>query len=186
MRPHTRALPLALIALALGLLVPASLDAPAAWLGRALARAFDSTTNGPSGPPTLPSPGLALALAIGSLLAVAALHALASPKVPLRPAIDARRVELPIALRIALAGLGLLLALWLLAPIVAAAARSVDASPASLAELWLAWLRRALLTLAGCAGLLAALEWIASARRLWLALHLDDDRARELRQTRGR
>jgi hypothetical protein len=183
LRPRSNWLPLALLALALALLVPETLDDPAAWFADQLARAFD-----PAGIDGLALPrfGPGFALVIGALVAVALVRAGPRQGGSLVPAIDARRARIPIATRIALTGLGTILALWLLAPVVAAAARSVDASPASLVSFWLVWLRRTLLVLAGAAGLLAALEWLASAKQLWLALHLTPEQVRELRQNRPR
>lgn len=181
LRPRSSWLPLALLALALALLIPTTLDDPAAWFAHLLARAFEPSAIDRL---TLPRVGPGIALVIGALIAVVLVRS--GPRQPLLPPIDARRARIPIATRIALTGLGSILALWLLAPVVAAAARSVDGTSASLVSFWLFWLRRALLVLAGCAGLLAVLEWLASARQLWLALHLNPEQVRELRQTRPR
>jgi hypothetical protein len=171
---------LALLALALALAVPTSLEGPAAWLARQLARAFEPAAIDQL---ALPRLGPWLALAIGSLVALVALRSLAGSPRPLTPALDPRRARIPIATRIALTGLGTILAVWLLAPVVAGAARSVDVPPDSLASFWSIWLSRALLVVAGCAGLLGLLEWLASAKQLWLALHLTPDQVRQLRHT---
>lgn len=183
LRPRSSWLALALLALALALAVPSNLDGPAAWLARQLARAFEPAAIDQL---ALPRPGSWLALAIAVLVALVALRSVAGSGRTLVPAIDPRLARIPIATRIALTCLGAILAITLLAPVVAAAARSVDASAASLAHFWSSWLDRGLLVLAGCAGLLGLFEWLASARRLWLALHLTPEQTRELRHTRER
>ncbi len=183
LRPRSGWLVLAVLALALARLVPANLEGPAAWLDHRLARAFDPSPSDLLGNPVH---GSWLALATGSLVALAAVRAIAGSRARLVPAIDAARAQIPIATRIGLTCLGLVLALGLLGPVVAAAAHGVDVPPSSLATFWLAWLRRALLSVAVCAGLLGVLERIASAKQLWLALHLSPEQARALGQTRQR
>lgn len=174
---------LALLALTLALALPTTLESPAAWLARQLARAFEPAAIDQL---ALPRLGPWLALTIVSLAGIVVLHSASRSSRPLTPAIDARRARISIGMRIALTGLGSILALWLLAPAVAAAARSVDASATSLASFWSFWLRRCLLVVAASAGLLGLLEWLASARQLWLALHLTPDQSRELRHTGDR
>ena len=56
--------------------------------------------------------------------------------------------------------------------------------PDALAILWSTWLRRALLVVSASAGAIALLEWLASARALWLALHTTPEQDRESRHTR--
>jgi hypothetical protein len=172
---------LAVLALVMALAIPGTLDGPATWLDGQLAGAFEP---GAIDRLALPRPGPWLALVIGSLLVIGALPAGSGVRRPLVPGIDLRRARIPIVTRIALTCMGTIVALWWLAPAVAAAARSVDVSPDSLASFWLSWLRRALLVVAGCAALLGVVEWLAGARRLWLALHLTPAQERELRHTR--
>lgn len=69
---------------------------------------------------------------------------------------------------------------------LAAAARSVDASPEALAHVWSDWVRRGLLTLAVVAACVGVIERQLSARRLWLALHQTPAQAREEARASGR
>jgi len=186
LRPRASWLGLALLALGLALLVPSSLELPAAWLARQLERAFEGSPRDAigSGPLASLPRGIGLALLAASLLALIALRLGSAPRLPLRPAIDPRRAQIGVATRIGLCSLGILISLWMLAPVVAAAARSVDAPPDALAILWSTWLRRALLVVSASAGAIALLEWLASARALWLALHTTPEQDRESRHTR--
>lgn len=90
---------------------------------------------------------------------------------------DAEQIAPALAGPIAVAAL--LALAWTLAAAPAAAARSVDATAFALSTVWLGWARRLLLSLAGLATVAGILERLASARRLWQALHLSPEQARE-------
>lgn len=109
--------------------------------------------------------------------------ALARGRARLDPPLLPTRSQPSSLLRVALLGLAVVIVARLVAlPLLAAAARGVDASATAMLVLWCAWLRRALLGLVAAAALVGVIEYLCSARRLWLALHLDRESARRARE----
>jgi hypothetical protein len=175
LRPRSPLLVLAGLALVVWALL-GLMPLAAAWLSNALVLAF-------AGPPALASPALARAsgLALLALLGAILLATLGlGPRrrkqraLGIRP--DAETIPSWIAQAICALGLGLVVALGL--PVLAGAARSVDASPEGLALAWIAWTRWGLLALAMIAGCVGVIERRVAAARLWRALHLSREQAR--------
>lgn len=122
-------------------------------------------------------------LGVASMLA-AGVRSDARAREPLH--IPPRAEQLPGLITVTLVGVALILIVIASRGALAAAARSVDASPEALAHVWLAWVRRGLLTLAVVAACVGVIERQLSARRLWLALHLTPAQAREEARASGR
>jgi len=155
----------------------------AAWLSNALALAF-------AGPPALGSPALARSSGLGLLALLGAILLATLGLGPRRrkqralgvgPNADATRSWIALAI----CGLGLGLAVALGLPVLASAARSVDASPEGLALAWLAGTRWGLLALAMIAGSVGVIERRVAAATLWRALYLTREQAREQARAAG-
>lgn len=183
---RARAPRLSLAAIALGLALPldqAKLDGCAAWLDRQLVRAFEAE---PAVVLAVPEQlGLGVTITLAALVGGALVIGLGRTHTPLSPPIAARRLEPSPLIEALVLMIGVALASSLALPVVAAAARSVDASPTALVSVWLIWLRRALLSVGACALMIGACEWLVSARALWRALHVTDEQARELAKQLG-
>lgn len=175
-------LALAPLALALAWLVdPDHVQALADWLAARLVAAFVERVEPGGLVAELGShvEGMLLVLAAATLLALVLV--LARPRARLDPPIAATRLEPSGLVRIGLLASGVALLMWLGTPVVAGASRSVDASASGLLVVWCAWLRRALLGLVVAGLVIGVVERLLAARRLWLALHLEREQARQLR-----
>jgi hypothetical protein len=182
LRPRSRSLALAGVALlSMAALGRFGSRAPA-WIGAALERAFTNTEL------ALPDPSLAFAMLLVLLASLAGAAAMFQGwrRSPGRLGVDADLGEIPPWLALASCVTALVLALAWLRPALAGAARSVDATGVSALWLvWSRWLGRGLLTLALVAASVGVLERLASARRLWQGLHLTRAQAREHARARG-
>ncbi len=151
--------------------------------GAALARAFTDGTSG-SGERAGILVLVGVPLLVAGVVGIARSFRGRSPR--LRPGIDPRNLALPAGVIVLSTVVGALVIVAQIEPVLAAAARSVDASPAALSLLWIAWARRVAVAALVVVISLGLLEWLVSRLRLWHALHLTPAQQRELARERPR
>lgn len=125
---------------------------------------------------------LGLLALLGASMIVGFGRAPARRKLQIAPGAESVPAGFAVLFCVAALGLGVVAGL----PVLASAARSVDAGPQALTVVWIAWARRGLLALALiCAGV-GVIERLVSDWSLWRALHSTRAQAREDARAAGR
>ncbi|MFO7566529.1 MAG: hypothetical protein R6X02_28055 [Enhygromyxa sp.] len=184
LRPRSGLMVLAGLGLGLAGLLELGPLVAARWLSARLELGF---TRGPE--LDLPELAAGSGAALLALLGIGLIAAVSlGPRRRARRAlgVDPQAEQLPAGIIVALTLVALGLSVGLSLGVLAGAARSVEASPESLAHAWLGWLGRGLLGLALAAGSVGVIERLVSARRLWQGLHQTPTQARAEARAAGR